>query len=257
MKTIGIVVIATNAYLPLGIRFVKRFSHHYKGNYNIKFFFISDEIPSIYLPDSTNLHFVQQSHTSWVDGTNSKFKNILALNDNLRDVEYLYYFDADTNVTQDFTEEWFLGELVGGEHFGNRGWLSGCRGYDKNPLSTAYVPTNTPLPCMYYYGAFFGGTTRRVLDFCQTLYENQLKDKIIGYEPGVNDESYINQYFHYSPPTHTVSTENFKFSISDKGGIENTRNVNLNIDNLKQSLLIHKNMVIDINDGKICITNKI
>lgn len=251
MNTIGIIVIATNAYFVLGIRFVKRFMHHYKGKHNIKFFFISDESPHPYLPDSINIHFVKQSHTTWVEGTNSKFKNILDLQTELVDIEYMYYFDADTNVTRDFTEEWFLGELVGGEHFGNRGWLSGCVGYDKNPMSAAYVPADTPLPCSYYYGAFFGGRTTRVLEFCQTLYNNQLKDKQIGYEPGVNDESYINQYFHYSPPTHTVLNENFKFSVSDKGGMQNTRNVTLNIDHLKQLLLIYKNDIIDIQYEKI------
>lgn len=251
MNTIGIVIIATNAYFVLGIRFVKRFMHHYKGNYDIKFFFVSDESPYPYLPDNLDVHFVHQLHTTWVAATNSKFKNILNLRTELADTKYVYYFDADTNVNQDFTEEWFLGELVGGEHFGNRRWLSGCVGYDTNPISAAYVPADTPLPCTYYYGAFFGGTTPRMLEFCQTLYGNQLKDKRIGYEPCVNDESYINQYFHYSPPTHTVLNENFKFSISDKGKMQNTRNTNLNTDHLKHLLLMHKNTVIDIQDGEI------
>lgn len=254
MNTIGIVVIATNAYFVLGIRFIKRFVHHYKGTHNIKFFFISDESPDAYLPEHINVHFVQQSHTSWVDGTNSKFRNILDLKGEATNTDYLYYFDADTNITQDFTEEWFLGELVGGEHFGNRGWLSGCVGYDKNPASKAYVPIDTPLPCTYYYGAFFGGRTLRVLEFCQTLRDNQLEDKKIGYEPGVNDESYINQYFHYVPPTYTVPTENFKFSISDKGDLGDTRDMSLDITQLKHALAVLKDAVIDIRGGKIIET---
>jgi hypothetical protein len=32
MSNIGIVILATNAYFALGIRFIKKFTHHYKGN---------------------------------------------------------------------------------------------------------------------------------------------------------------------------------------------------------------------------------
>jgi hypothetical protein len=253
MIRIGIAIIATNAYFPLGIRFIKRFIHHYRGNNHIKFFFFSDESPTNYIPDGIGVHFIKQTHTSWVDSTNSKFKNIIDLEGDLVDIDYFYYFDADTNVTRDFTEEWFLGNLVGGEHFGNRGWLANCVGYDKNPMSAAYVPQDTPLPCMYYYGAFFGGKTPRLLDFCNILYQNQLKDKKIFYEPGCNDESYINNYFHYNPPTKVVLTEQFMFDISDKGGIGDTRNMKLDVEQIKQALLKHKNDVIDIKSGNVSI----
>ena len=37
-KRIGIVIIATNAYFVLGIRFIKKFMQHYKGNSEIKFY---------------------------------------------------------------------------------------------------------------------------------------------------------------------------------------------------------------------------
>jgi hypothetical protein len=253
MNTIGIVIVATNAYFPLGIRFIKKFIHHYKGDKHIKFFFFSDESPIEYVPDHIDVDFINQTHTSWNEGTNSKFKNICDLEDKLNDVDYIYYFDADTNITKDFTEEWFLGDLVGGEHFGNRGWLAGCVGYDKNPISKAYVPKDTPLPCMYYYGAFFGGNTSRMLEFCKILHQNQLEDKKIPYEPGCNDESYINQYFHYNPPTLVVLNEQFMFNVSDKGGIGDTRVVTLNVHELKQTLLNHKNDLIDIRAGNIVL----
>jgi hypothetical protein len=251
MKPIGIVIIATNAYFVLGIRFIKKFMYHYKGDCKIKFFFFSDESPHQYLPDNIDVHYVHQIHTNWTDGTNSKFKNIIELENSLTDVNYVYYFDADTNVNHPFTEEWFLGDLVGGEHFGNRGFLKDCVGYDKNPLSKAYVPKDTNLPCTYYYGAFFGGKTERVLNFCKTLYEYQQEDKKIGYEPGVNDESYINHYFHYTPPTYTVPTEKFQFGISDKGGIGDTRKSSLDVNHHKNELRKYPDKLFDINADKV------
>jgi hypothetical protein len=72
---------------------------------------------------------------------------------------------------------------------------------------------------------------------CKILRNNQLEDQKIPYEPGVNDESYINQYYHYNPPSLVVYLENYKFNVSDKGGILNTRNPNLDIEHLKKELL--------------------
>jgi hypothetical protein len=45
MSKIGIVILATNAYFVLGVRFIKKFMHHYKGNSDVKFYFFSDEDP--------------------------------------------------------------------------------------------------------------------------------------------------------------------------------------------------------------------
>lgn len=248
MSNIGIVILATNAYFVLGVRFIKKFMHHYKGNSNIKFYFFSDEDPNPYLPNDINVEYHYTKHDRWVDATNDKFKSIISL-DNC-DSDYLYYFDADTNVSRSFTEEWFLGDLVGGEHYGNKTWLSGGKGFDKNPKSKAYVPKDTKLPCIYHYGAFFGGKKDRVIDFCKTLSDWQIEDKKIPYEPGVNDESYINAYFHYNPP-YTVPCEKFMFDISDKGGIGETRNVKLNVNEIKNQILSNKDKLFDIRHNTI------
>lgn len=250
MSKIGIILIATNGYFALGIRFIKRFMHFYKGEDKITFYFYSDENPNDYLPDGIDVVHINERHNNWVDGTNSKFKNIINLENT--DCDYLYYFDADTNISQEFDTSWFLGEMVGGEHYGNRTFLSGGVNYDKNPRSKAYVPPSSTLPKTYYYGAFFGGEKSKMINFCKVLRNNQLEDKKINYEPGVNDESYINQYFHFNPPDKTVTIEEFKFAISDKGGLGILRNPKLNISEIKSQLKEYKNDLIDIKSGTIC-----
>ena len=248
---IGIVILATNAYFALGVRFMKKFMHHYKGDSDIKFYFFSDEDPHPYIGDNIQVEYIEQHHTNWMDGTNSKFYNIISLENTDRD--YLIYFDADTSVSRDFTEEWFLGETVGLEHFGNNGWMKEVKGYDRNPASKAYVPYNTPLFQMYYHGCLFGGSKTKIIEVCKILRENQLEDKKINYEPGVNDESYINQYYHYNPPTRTVLLSEYMFNVSDKGGIGETRNVKLNIDDLKKEMLINKDNLYDFYNGKLVV----
>jgi hypothetical protein len=251
-KKIGIVILATNAYFVLGVRFIKKFMHHYRGDSNIKFYFFSDTDPTLYLPDSVNFEYHEAQHNSWVDATNDKFRNMIDLAECDRD--YLYYFDADTNVSKNFDDEWFIGDLVGGEHYGNRSWLANGAGFDKNPASKAYVPADTPLQCTYHYGAFFGGRKDNVVSFCETLREWQIEDKKIPYEPGVNDESYINAYFHYNPP-YTVPCEKFMFDVSDKGGIGETRNTALDISRYKQAILYRRNDIFDVQHGVITFTN--
>jgi hypothetical protein len=41
------------------------------------------------------------------------------------------------------------------------------------------------------------------------------------------------------------------FDISDKGGIGETRNINLDINTLKDQLLVHKNDLIDIQNNQL------
>lgn len=247
---IGVVILATNAYFVLGVRFIKKFVHHYQGSAKIKFYFFSDEDPTDYLPAGINVSYHKTVHLSWVEATNDKFRSILSLAD--CDSDYLYYFDSDTGVSKNFDESWFLGELVGGEHYGNRSWLANGAGFDKNPISKAYVPADTTLPCTYHYGAFFGGNRDKVISFCQTLRDWQLEDKKIPYEPGVNDESYINAYFHYNPPM-TVRCEDFAFDISHKGGIGETRDTALDVSELKAQMYKYKNEIYEISNNRIIL----
>jgi hypothetical protein len=245
---IGIVIIATNSYFVLGIRFMRKFMHHYKGKADIQFHFFSDTDPEDYLPQHFPVTFYPTKHDNWVDGTNSKFRNILSI---LEMDDYLFYFDADTNVDKDFTEEWFVADMVGGEHYGNRGWMKDKKAYDRNPRSKAFVPENTRLPQTYYYGAFFGGSYNKLMEFCKTMVYYQDMDKKINYEPSVNDESYINREFHFHPPSKVIPCEDFVFLVSDKGGLGETRQTSLDITDLKLSILENRYKLFDIQNGQI------
>ena len=64
---IGIVILATNAYFALGVRFMKKFMQHYQGDAEIKFFFFSDENPKDSVQDSMNVVYKQDSHICWSD----------------------------------------------------------------------------------------------------------------------------------------------------------------------------------------------
>jgi hypothetical protein len=249
---IGIVVLATNTYFPLGIRFIKRFFHYYKGQCNITFYFFSDTNPSEYLQDDIDIVYFKTNNKNWVDGTNLKFTSILNIGDKLKS-DYLFYFDADTNVGIEFDESWFIGDIVGGQHFNDEFAHKDSKPFDRNSKSQAYVPINTDLFQMYFYGAFFGGTSEKCISLCRIWSYYQEIDKFINYEPCWNDESYINKYFHYNPPSKIVYSKDFRFLVSDKGGYE-TRDVALDISNYKNDLKKYKNELINIAYGNVEIT---
>ena len=102
---IGIVILASNAYFPLGIRFMNRFNHYYVGNNDIFFHFFSNNNPLIYLKNSINCKHHPVQHKDWVEAVESKFDNVLSLDN--EDLDYLYFFDADTNIKRPF-EDWFV-----------------------------------------------------------------------------------------------------------------------------------------------------
>ena len=243
---IGVIIVATNSYFVLGVRFIKRFAQFYKGNAEIIFYMFTDNDPKPYLPDNINCVYINRIHKDWAEGTNSKFANILSLKNT--DCDYLYFFDADTNVSKDFTEDWFLGDLVGGQHYADQSYMKEEKAYDRNPQSMAYIPKDTDLPQTYFYGAMFGGRKDYVMHLCRTLIDWQTHDKSMGYEPVWNDESFLQRFFHYIPPK-IILCKDFVFEVSDKGGIGETRDMSLNIDRLKSDLLLLKEKNVNIVNG--------
>lgn len=245
---IGVCILATNIYLLLGLRFIHKWRKYYKGDSEITFYLFTDRDPSRYI-ETNDIKYIHSENDTWVDGTNSKFKNIIKLEGTKED--YLFYFDADTNISKEFDEKWFIGDMVGGQHFADQSWMKERKGFERYVNSTAYVPLDTDLPEMYYYGAFFGGTKNNMINFCQKLRQYQQQDKLIDFEPGVNDESYINKEFHYNPPTKVVLCKNFAFDISDKGGLGETRNLQLDYTQHLQDIEKNRNKPFDIINNEI------
>ena len=173
-------------------------------------------------------------------------KVIDSLNDNIED--YIYYLDADTNINKYFDENIFLGDLVGAEHFDNQTRMKYIKDYDRNNLSKAYIPYDTLLNQIYFHAAFFGGKLSNIKKLCKIIIENQNYDKInLNYEPIWNDESYINNYFHYNSPTKIVYYKDFPFIISDKDGMEDQRLFIRNENNIETFICNYTDKWYDLN----------
>lgn len=239
----------------LGIRLIKQLIQHYVGQRDIQIHIFTDTDVMQYLSDKEREHVVCRikNHKSWVDATNDKFSSIIDLENVLGETndDFCFYLDADTAVYRDFYEEFMLGNLVGGEHYNNCDPMP--KPYERRIESLAYIPFDTPYKQTYYYGAFFGGVSRNVVTFCKKLRELQVSDKI---EPVWNDESYINYLFHYDPPAKTVSAVEFGkvFGVSNKGGLENTRESSKRItEDILSTLRSNREKQIRIENGIVSV----
>jgi hypothetical protein len=250
---IGLMVIATNAYLPLGIRLIKKFNHFYTGKASVHFYLATEDDPFRYL-NCDNVTHITRQHKTWAEGTDTKFKEIVGLAN--EQLDYVFALDADTNIDKPFDEEWFIGTRVGFEHFGNKTWMLKEKNYDRNPKSNAYVPHDTPLPQMYYMGMIFGGELGFAVDMCTTMMNWRDEDYRTGNPAAVQDESYVNKFFHVNPPDKVVLYDDFKWVVSDKGGIgaDSTmgiRNLSIDISKYKRQMARHKDELIEIANSKL------
>jgi hypothetical protein len=242
---IDFIVLATNSYLPLGIRLYKNLCR-YMENFHMHMVVNTDVIPFLGKSFTDRITTYRDDNKSWVECMYMKFRWARHIAENHSRV---FYLDADTNLKKKIDyKQLLVGDLVGAEHFNNRTTMAQVKNYERNPISAAYIPFNTPYPQTYYQGAFFGGKSNYVAAFCDTIESWKETDKQINFEPGVNDESYINKFFHYNPRT-TIKLEDFPFIISCKGGIQNTRQVKSPWD--RQGLEVYKDAYINILNGRV------
>lgn len=235
MHTINFFIIATNRYLPLGIRLAKKLPIFYSGRSNLEIHIVSNYNIYDYINpyiENVKINHIYQEHSSWRDATNSRYNTIKSFKFDPQD--YVYYIDADTNLTKSFNDESFVGEVVATEHFDNRGRLKINKAYDRNSLSKAYISKDTHLPQTYFHGAFWGGRFEYIKLMAAICKKWQDFDQEIQYEPSVNDESYLNKFFHIYPPSKIIEIWQFPFAVSCKGGIAHGRTVSVEYEYLNE-----------------------
>lgn len=195
MKKIGIVAIATGKYdqfIPPLYKSVKKF---FCTNHQVKMFVFTDGN----IPESDDIQRIEQEHMTWPHATLQRYHIFDKHSEILKDMDYIYYLDADMRIVAPVGDEIFPDTesgLVGTEH---PGFYGGRRGtYDTNPESTAYVNSNEGNH--YFAGGFNGGTSESFLRMASTIKNNINKDFEKNYIAIWHDESHLNRYLIDNPP---------------------------------------------------------
>lgn len=208
MKKICIFITATNYYFPLGLRFMNRWSHLYTGELETEFHFYSEVDPSEYI-DSNKINVVYEymSTKNWSEADVSRIYEIAKLDNH--ETDYIYVFDADTNISGNFNEDLFIGDLVGFKH------QFGAKLFDQNKLSACWIPATDN--DIWYQTCLIGGNKKEMLDMCQATLPWINQDNIIGYTPQWIAEKYFNKYLFYKKPSRVIDVNSVPFLMSDKG----------------------------------------
>ena len=216
-KKIAFVLTATGDYFVLGLRLINKINKHYVGNSDIHIYMFSDQDPRPYII-CKNVNYVNMPHATFDKITMKKAIN--PININHKEYDYIFVLDADTNITKNFTDSDFVGNLVALRLFNDKTSMSDIKDYERNTLSSAYIPYDTQIDQIYYWACFFGGLSENMIYLINEIVKMEEQDLKIKLIPIWYDESYLNKFLHHNPPTLIIDPFNTFLGLSDKGNLK-------------------------------------
>lgn len=208
MKKICVVLVATNYYFPLGLRFINRWSHLYTGNMEVEFHFYSEKDPLEYIDSSlSNVVFHHMETKDWSDADVSRIYEIVKMKNH--NTDHIYIFDADTNIDFKFDDFLFKDGIVAYQHLH-------CDLFDTNKDAQSYFEVNDK--DIWYQTCLIGGSKKDMIDMCNATVPWIATDKDNGYIPQWIAERYFNRYLHDNSPSYYIKRgQSTPFYMSDKG----------------------------------------
>lgn len=197
MKKIGILYICTGDYYVFWKDFYSSFEKNFLPNTE-KHYFVFTDADTIYGEENNSrIHKNYIGFEPWPLPTLLKYKTFLSIEEELREMDYLYQSNANIVCEQIVEEKSFLPQGNGEELFFNihPGLMEKKPQYcpfDRNPKSLAYVPYNKGK--QYVFGAMNGGFSKAYLSMIKEIEERIEDDLKRGVIAKWHDESHVNHY---------------------------------------------------------------
>ena len=197
MKKIGVLYICTGNYNVFWPEFYQSFEKNFINEYELHYFVFTD-IEKIYGEDNKRVHRKYLNTLPWPLITLFRFRTFLSIEDELKDMDYLLFSNANMICGEKISAEEFLPRERKGEklfvtiHPGYQNSAIRHVPYDRNKKCKAYIPYNKGYA--YVIGAMNGGTSEAFLEMSHILndaIEEDLKKNIIA---RWHDESHLNKY---------------------------------------------------------------
>lgn len=216
MKKNAIIILATNKYLPLGLRLISKIYRHYKNIDNLDIHLVTD----INISDKIkyeNIIFHNKIAETWNLSTILKLdmcKNICEE----YDYGYIGCLDSDTNIYRDFNED----EIFSESFVMESAWARNTplsQHYESNKKSSAYVDPSE-YGKIYYQTCYFGGDKEHMLEMVNLAIDLRTIDFNNNIIAKWTDEAYLQKYFLKNAPKKVFDPFNqkiFPFKIDDKG----------------------------------------
>jgi hypothetical protein len=192
---IGILYICTGKYDVFWQGFYESAEKYLLSKSEKHYFVFTD---SEQIQSTGNIHKIYQQQLGWPKDTLMRFHLFLNIEQDLQQMDYLFFFNANYTFIKPISESELLPTQT--DHF-----LTGQIhpvayhkkrkdfDYESNPKSTAFINENTGT--YYFAGGLVGGQSTAFLKMCHQLKNNIDKDFEIDIVAKWHDESHINKYF--------------------------------------------------------------
>lgn len=173
-----------------------------QGSPCIREYFVFTDASSLYKEENRHIHRIYQYDMGWPDNTMKRFHLFLTIREQLKDFDYLFFFNANMEfvapVGIDLLPDEKDNGLVGALH----SWYCDVPPwefpYERRRKSMAYIPYWKGK--QYCQGSLIGGTADTFLRMCEICARRIDTDRMNDIIPIWHDESMINRYFIDNPP---------------------------------------------------------
>jgi len=188
---IGFLTLATNKYTNFVDKLYESADKHFCNDHEVTYFLFTDKTD--FSPQTKRNHKILHiDHEPWPLITLKRYHFFCRYEQELLEMDYLYYCDADMLFVSDVKQEIFS-DRVATLHPGFYNKSVKDFSYDNNPESKAFIPKNRGKK--YYAGGFNGGTTQEFLKMSKFIINNIDDDLSRGIIARWHDESHLNYYY--------------------------------------------------------------
>lgn len=203
MKRIAMLYICTGKYTVFWPDFYRSFEEKFLPGCE-KTYFVFTDAEHLEYDGAPNVRRIHRAAEPWPYSTLLRFEIFLSAEEELKQYDYTFFFNANLLCSRTVTEQEFLPRAGEGETLlmvqqpGFWDKKPMFYTYDRNPGCRAYIPYNCGRD--YVSGGLNGGTSAAFLALCHTLADRtraDLKDGVIALW---HDESQLNRYIAETDP---------------------------------------------------------
>lgn len=188
---IGLLTLATNKYTNFVNRLYASADKHFCCEQEVTYFLFTNKTD--FVPETKrNCKVLHIEHEPWPMITLKRYHSFCRYEQELLQMDYVYYCDADMLFVNTVGNE-ILSDKVVTTHPGFYNKPRKLFTYDNNPKCKAYIPPNAGKK--YYAGGFNGGKTQQFMKMSRHIMNNINDDLSKGIIAKWHDESHLNHYF--------------------------------------------------------------
>lgn len=194
-QNVGVIIIATNKYVMFIDELIKSIKQYFLLKHNVHIYIFTDKDIKY---NDLKINIIKINHEKFPGPSLFRYKYIDEHKIYFKDLDYLFYIDADMKIVNEIDDSIFS-DLTVVKHFGFIDKDNKQFTYERNVKSTSYIHYGQGID--YYFGCFQGGKTNTFLKMCSVLKDNIEKDLQNNIIAIWWDESHLNKYCIKNKPT--------------------------------------------------------